>query len=108
MKFVLLLIFLIIFSHIYKKPKDSAAKYHQDNKERLQKKAREIYQVLAKEKKEKKRQYKRRWFKSSPKYEKQRLVEYSRKCWKMIETPRYKKYCYRCSVRLPFHNSYQQ
>ena len=48
MKFVLLLIFLIIFSHIYKKPKDSAAKYHQDNKERLQKKARERYQVLAK------------------------------------------------------------
>ena len=34
--------------------KDSSAKYYQDNKERLQKKARERYQSLSKEEKEKK------------------------------------------------------
>ena len=33
--------------------KDSSAKYYQDNKERLQKKARERYQSLSKEEKEK-------------------------------------------------------
>ena len=34
-----------------------SAKYYQENKERLQKKARERYQNLSKEKKEKKRRY---------------------------------------------------
>ena len=35
-------------------PKDSSAKYYQNNKERLQSKARERYQSLSKEEKEKK------------------------------------------------------
>ena len=35
-------------------PKDSSAKYYQNNKERLQKKARERYQSLSKEGKENK------------------------------------------------------
>ena len=34
--------------------KDSSAKYYEDNKERLQKKARERYQSFSKEEKEKK------------------------------------------------------
>ena len=34
--------------------KDSSAKYYEDNKERLQKKARERYQSVSKEEKEKK------------------------------------------------------
>ena len=37
--------------------KNLSAKYYQENKERLQKKAREIYQNLFKEDKEKKQQY---------------------------------------------------
>ena len=37
--------------------KDSSAKYYQNNKERLQKKARERYQSLSKEEKEENRQY---------------------------------------------------
>ena len=39
--------------------KNSSAKYYQDNKERLQKKACERYQSLYKEEKEKKLQYDR-------------------------------------------------
>ena len=38
-------------------PKNSSAKYYQENKERLQKKACERYQILSKEEKEKKQQY---------------------------------------------------
>ena len=45
--------------------KDSSAKYYQDNKERLQKKAREGHQSLSKE--EKKRQYGSVRYKSLPK-----------------------------------------
>ena len=37
--------------------KNLSAKYYQDNKERLQRKARERYQNLSKEKEGKKRQY---------------------------------------------------
>ena len=49
------LIFFIIFFFTYiKLSKYSSAKYYQDNKERLQRKARERYQSLSKEKKRKK------------------------------------------------------
>ena len=37
--------------------KNLSVKYYQDNKERLQRKARERYQNFSKEEKEKKRQY---------------------------------------------------
>ena len=43
------------------------AKYYQENKERLQKKARERYQNLSKEEKEKKQQYGRERYKISQK-----------------------------------------
>ena len=50
--------FFIIFFFIYiKVSKNLSAKYYQESKERLQKKARERYQNLSKEEKEKKRQY---------------------------------------------------
>ena len=48
----LLIIFYIFFIYI-KIPKDSSAKYYQNNKERLKKKARERYQSISKEEKEK-------------------------------------------------------
>ena len=38
-------------------PKNLSAKYYQENKERLQKKARERHRNLSKEEKEKKQQY---------------------------------------------------
>ena len=44
--------FIIVFTYI-KMSKDSRAKYYQNNKKRLQKKARERYQNLSKEEKEK-------------------------------------------------------
>ena len=46
--------------------KYSSAKYYQNNKERLQKKARERYQNISKEEKEKKRQYGRERYKNLP------------------------------------------
>ena len=50
--------FFINFSLTYiKLSKDSSAKYCQNNKERLQKKAGNRYQSLSKGEKEKKRQY---------------------------------------------------
>ena len=45
--------FLNFFSCIWKISKDSSAKYYQDNKERVQKKAWERYQSFSKEEKEK-------------------------------------------------------
>ena len=54
--------------------KNSSAKYYRDNKERLRKKAREIYQNLSKEEKEKKLQYSREQYKNIPEDEKQNLV----------------------------------
>ena len=44
--------------------KNLSAKYYQENKGRLQKKARERYQNLSKEKKEKKRHYGRERYKN--------------------------------------------
>ena len=56
--------------------KDLSVKYYQENKERLQKKARERHQNLSKEEKEKKRQYGRECYKILSKNEKNKLVEY--------------------------------
>ena len=56
-KFVIFIIFFIIFLTYIRTSKNLSAKYYQENKERLQKKARERYQNLSKEEKEKKQQY---------------------------------------------------
>ena len=63
--------------------KKLSAKYYQENKERLQKKARERYQNLSKEKKEKKRQYGRERYRNLPEDQKQKLVEYRKKYYRM-------------------------
>ena len=62
--------------------KNLSAKYYQENKKRLQKKARERYQNLSKEGKEKKGQYGR---KISLKMKKNRLDEYRKKYYQMRE-----------------------
>ena len=54
--------------------KNLSAKYHQENKEQLQKKACERYQNLPKEEKEKKRQYGREGYKNLSEDEKHKLV----------------------------------
>ena len=59
--------------------KNLSANYYQENKERLQKKARERYQNLSKEGTEKKRQYGRERYKNLSEDEKQMLVEYTKK-----------------------------
>ena len=58
--------------------KNLSAKYYQENKERLQKKARERYQNLSKEDKEKKQQYGCERYKTLSEEEKQKLVEYKK------------------------------
>ena len=63
--------------------KNLSAKYHQENKERLQKKAWERYQNLSKEEEEIKRQYGRERYKNLPEDEKQNLVEYRTKYYRM-------------------------
>ena len=50
--------------------KNLSAKHYQENKERLQKKAREKYQNLSEEEKEKKLQYGRKGYKNLSEYEK--------------------------------------
>ena len=60
-----------------------SVKYYQENKERLQKKARERYQNLSKEEREKKRQYRRGHYKNLSEDEKSKLVEYRKKCCRM-------------------------
>ena len=56
--------FFYKFFFIYiKLPKNLSAKFYQENKERLQKKARERYKNLSKEEKEKKQQYGREHYK---------------------------------------------
>ena len=55
--------------------KNLSAKYYQENKERLQKKARERYQNLSKKEKEKKQQYGCERNKNHSKNEKQKLVD---------------------------------
>ena len=51
------LIFFITFFIYIKLSKNLSVRYYQENKERLQKKDREIYQNISKEEKQKKRQY---------------------------------------------------
>ena len=69
--------FLILFSNIFfwyiKLPNDLSAKCYRNNKERLQKQAREKYQSLSEEKKE---QYGHEQRNNLPRSEKQKLVEY--------------------------------
>ena len=61
-----------------------SAKYYQENKERLTKKAHKRYQNLCKkEKKEKKQQYGRKCNENLSKDEKQKLVEYRKKYSRM-------------------------
>ena len=57
--------------------KNLSARNYQENKEKLQRKAREGYQNLSKE--EKKRQYSRERYKNLSEDEKEKLVEYRKK-----------------------------
>ena len=66
--------------------KTLSAKYYQENKERLQKKAFERYQNLSKEEKEKKQQYGCECYKNLAEDEKQNLVEYRKKSYRMRKT----------------------
>ena len=63
--------------------KNLSAKYYQENKERLQKKALERHQNLSAEEKEKKRQYGRQRYKNLSEDEKNQLVEYRKRYHKM-------------------------
>ena len=63
--------------------KNLSAKYYQENKERLQKKACEKYQNHSKEEEEIKRQYGCERYKNLPEDEKQNLVEYRTKYYRM-------------------------
>ena len=66
-------IFNSIFFFIYIKMSENlSAKYCQENKERLQKKARKRYQNLSKKEKEKKRQYGRKYCKNLSEDEKKK------------------------------------
>ena len=63
---------------------NSSAKYYQDNKERLQKKfVKDIIAFLKKKMQQKKQQYGRERYKNLPKDEKQKLVRYRKKYYKM-------------------------
>ena len=66
--------FFVFFFTYINMFKDSSAEYYQNNKERLQKKARERYQSLSKEEKEKKWQYGRELCKIRPEDEKKSLL----------------------------------
>ena len=61
--------------------KNLSAKYYQQNKERVQRKARERYQNLSK--KEKKPQHGCERYKNLSEAEKQKLVVYRKKCYRM-------------------------
>ena len=65
--------------------KNVSAKYYQVNKERLQKRARENYQNVSKEEIEKNRKYGRKRFENLSEDEKQNLVEYRKKYYRMRE-----------------------
>ena len=70
-------IFFDIYIYIYIKiSKNLSAKYYQENKKRLQKKACERYQNRYNEKKEEKQQYGRERYKNLSEDEKQKLVAY--------------------------------
>ena len=66
--------FFVFFFTYINMFKDSSAEYYQNNRERLQKKARERYQSLSKEEKEKKWQYGRELCKIRPEDEKKSLL----------------------------------
>ena len=66
--------------------KDSSAKCYQSNKEKLQTKEKERHQEFSKEEKEK-RQYGREQYKNLSVNEKQKLVEYTKKNYKMGKNP---------------------
>ena len=68
-------------------PKNLSAKYYQDNKERLQKKACEKYQIYLKKKKKKKQQYGCENYKNLSEDEKQKLVEYRKKYYRIRKMP---------------------
>ena len=59
--------------------KNLSAKYYQENKVRLQRKAPERYQNISKEEKEKKQQYGRECYQNLSKDENNKLVEYRKK-----------------------------
>ena len=60
------------------------SKHYQNIKERLQTKARERYQSYSKEKKNKKKaEYGHERYKNLSEHEKQKLVEYRKKCYEM-------------------------
>ena len=63
--------------------KSLSAKHYQENKGRLQKKARERYQNLSKEEKDRKQQYGCERFKNLSEDEKQKLFEYRKKYYRM-------------------------
>ena len=60
-----------------------SAKYYQENKTRLQKKAHERYETLFKEEKEKKQQCGRERCKNFSEDGKNKLLEYRKKCYRM-------------------------
>ena len=63
------------------------AKYYQENKKRLQKKAHKRYQNLSKEEKEKRGQHVLQGYKYPSKDKKQELVEYRKKYSRMRRSP---------------------
>ena len=63
--------------------KNVSAKYYQVNKERLEKRARENYQNVSNEEIEKNRKYGRKRFENLSEDEKQNLVEYRKKYYRM-------------------------
>ena len=63
--------------------KNLSAKYYQEHKERLQKKAHERYQNLSKEEKEKKQQYGCERYKNLSENETNKLVAYRKKYYRM-------------------------
>ena len=63
--------------------KKLSAKYYQENKERLHKKACEKYQNLFKDEKEKERQYSCESYKNLSEDEKNKLFDYRKKYYKM-------------------------
>ena len=59
-----------------------SAKYHQENKERLQKKLTKDIKIFLKKKTEKKWQCGRKRYKNLSEDEKQKLLEYRKKCYR--------------------------
>ena len=72
--------------------KKLSAKYYQENKERLHKKACEKYQNLFKDEKEKERQYSCESYKNLSEDEKNKLFDYRKKYYKMKKKTLYHNY----------------